>query len=182
MLDSLFDEISEEWRGAYRRKSHPFKYITLTTITDQGFPRSRTVVVREINSALETIIFTDARSQKASDMMISSKACMLAYHPKQLKQIRWDGHLEPITDPVEVKRLFQKVGEKAIKDYTTTTAPGSVIKNPDEVAYISRQEAHFLPLRFVPESFEYLKLKRPNHLRARFSKISDGWQGEWLTP
>lgn len=182
MLDNLLNEISEEWRGAYRRKSHPFKYITLTTITDQGLPRSRTVVVREVNAALETIVFTDSRSHKVADLERNNNACLLAYHPKQLKQLRWDGYLEPITDPVEVKRLFQKVSENAIKDYTTTMAPGTIIKNPDEVEYMSRQQAHFLPLRFVPVSFEYLKLKRPNHLRASFSKVEDQWQGEWLTP
>jgi pyridoxine/pyridoxamine 5'-phosphate oxidase len=182
MLNTLFSEVIEEWKGAYKRKKHPFKYITLSTMSNQGFPRSRTVVVREINDDLEVIIFTDARSQKSADISQSSKACILAYHPKQLKQLRWDGTLEPITDPVEVKRLFQKVSEKSIKDYTTITAPGSKIKNPDDVDYVSRQEAHFLPLRFVPQRLEYLKLKRPNHLRALFTNNKTEWQGQWLTP
>jgi pyridoxine/pyridoxamine 5'-phosphate oxidase len=182
MLDTLFTEIIEEWKGAYRRRSHPFKYITLTTITAAGYPRSRTVVVREINDDLEVVIFTDARSQKSADVLQSSKACILAYNPKKLKQLRWDGHLEAITDPVEVKRLFQKVSEKSIKDYTTITAPGSAIKNPEVVDYMTRQEAHFLPLRFVPQHMEYLQLKRPQHLRALYSKTEKEWQGQWLTP
>lgn len=181
MLPDLFEEVIAEWRSSYKSRFHPFKYVTLTTIGKNDFPRSRTVVVREIHDNHDIVIFTDARSSKAKQLLINSKACLLAYHPKKLKQLRWDGHLLPITDPDEVKRLFQKVSPKSLKDYTTTVAPGSEIKNPDNVDYLLRNEAFFQPLKFVPTQMEYLQLKRPNHLRALFVRDED-WQGRWLTP
>jgi pyridoxine/pyridoxamine 5'-phosphate oxidase len=182
MLEQLFEEIKQEWKSCHKSRSHPFKYVTLTTITEEGFPRSRTVAVREVNDQLETILFTDSRSNKVTDVETTTKACMLAYHPKQMKQLRWDGNLIPINDPIEVKRLFQKVGEKSLRDYTTISRPGSSIENPDAINYESRKEAHFLPMKFVPHQIEYLKINRPHHIRALFTITDSVWKGEWLTP
>ncbi len=181
MLPELFEQILIEWKSSYKNRFHPYKYITLTTIDANGFPRSRTVVVREIHDNNDIIIFTDARSAKVDQVKMNSKACILAYNHKKLEQLRWDGLLSIIQDKGEVKRLFQKVGQKALKDYTTVNAPGSTIKNPDEVDYLPRKESHFVALRFSPKRLEYLKLKRPNHLRALFTS-KDNWEGKWLTP
>jgi hypothetical protein len=98
-----------------------------------------------------------------------------------LLQIRLDGTLKVVQDEKEVKRLFQKVSEKSIKDYTTSVPPGSAIDNPDQVDYVPRSENNFVALKFVPHTIEYLRLKRPNHLRAVF-KAEDDWKGQWLVP
>ena len=160
MLPELFEQISAEWKSSYKNRFHPYKYITLSTIDAHGFPRSRTVVVREIHDNNDVIIFTDARSAKVDQLRKNSKACILAYNHKKLEQLRWDGLLTVIQDKEEIKRLFQKEGQKALKDYTTISAPGSAIKNPDEVEYLSRKESHFMALRFVPERLEMLKFNR----------------------
>ncbi|GAK90845.1 hypothetical protein JCM19297_144 [Nonlabens ulvanivorans] len=44
-----------------------------------------------------------------------------------------------------------------------------------------RKENHFLPLQFVPDQWEVLQLKRPNHLRALF-KRENNWDGQWMVP
>jgi len=181
MIAELFEKIIDEWRSSYKNRFHPFKYVTLTTVDDQGFPRSRTVVIREVHENHDIIIFTDARSNKVSQLGSHPKTCILAYNPKKLEQLRWDGQLSIISDKSEIKRLFQKVGQKALKDYTTLNPPGSEINNPDEVEYLPRKKSHFVALRFIPERLEYLKLKRPNHLRVLFCK-EENWGGKWLTP
>ncbi|MEN8816751.1 MAG: pyridoxamine 5'-phosphate oxidase family protein [Nonlabens sp.] len=181
MLQELFSELKLELRAAMHKKKHPFKYVTLSTVNEQNTPRSRTVVLREISESLECIIFTDSRSVKVSDVNSNENACILAYHPKKLMQLRLDGILVQIDDPDEIKRLFQKISEKAIKDYTTLQAPGSAIENPDDVEYVARKENHFKPFRFIPHAVEYLRLKRPNHLRAIF-KIQNDWKGQWIVP
>lgn len=181
MLHDLFIDLKHELKGAMHKKRHPFKYVTLSTVNQQNAPRSRTVVLREISESLECIIFTDSRSVKISDVNSNENACILAYHPKKLMQLRLDGILTTIEDEVELKRLFQKVSENAIKDYTTTLPPGSMIDNPDHVDYVSREENNFRALKFTPYAVEYLRLKRPNHLRAIF-KQEDNWKGQWLVP
>jgi pyridoxine/pyridoxamine 5'-phosphate oxidase len=181
MFQELFSDLKHELRGALHKKKHPFKYVTLSTVDEQLAPRSRMVVLREVSESLECIVFTDARSEKAAHLKTNNKACMLAYHPNKLMQLRLDGVLVIIEDPIEIKRLFQKVSENAIKDYTTTVSPGSVIAGSDQVNYGTRKENNFLALKFIPHSIEYLRLKRPHHLRAIF-KLEDGWKGDWLVP
>jgi len=34
----------------------------------------------------------------------------------------------------------------------------------------------------TPFKIEYLQLKRPNHLRIRFSKKNEKWKGNYLVP
>ena len=181
MLKELFTELKQELRGVVHKKKHPFKYVTLSTIDEQNSPRSRTVVLREVSESLEIIFFTDARSNKVAHLENNQNACILAYHPKKLMQLRIDGILVQINDAHELKRLFQRVSNKAIKDYTTALAPGSRIDNPDLVAYVPRNENHFVALQFIPHTIEYLRLKRPNHLRAVFKSV-DNWKGQWLVP
>lgn len=181
MLKELFSDLKHELRGSLHKRKHPFKYVALSTVDQQNAPRSRTVVLREITESLECVIFTDARSEKVTHLISNNNACILAYHPKKLMQLRMDGVVTEIKNKNDLKRLFQKVSEKAIKDYTTSKEPGSRIDNPDHVEYVSRKENHFKALKFIPHSIEYLRLKRPNHLRAVF-KQENNWEGEWLVP
>lgn len=181
MLNDYFNNSVHELRGALHKRKHPFKYVTLSTVDEDNAPHSRTVVLREVSESLDCIFFTDARTAKVKQLYHNSKACVIAYHPKKLLQIKLNGYITPVTDPAEVKRLFQKVSENAIKDYTTSTAPASSILNPDHLEYLDRKENYFLALRFTTEKMECLQLKRPNHLRAVFHK-NDNWTGQWIVP
>ena len=181
MLDNFFKELVVEFKSCLSKNKHPFKYMTLSTIDKDLRPQSRRVVLREVNDNLDCIIFTDSRTDKVKQIENNCHACILAYHPKKLLQLKLNGKLYPIEDSVEIKRLFQKVGEKALKDYTTLSSPGTPIASPDHVDYGERSQNHFLALKFVPDQWEALKLKRPHHLRAIFFKHND-WKGQWLVP
>ncbi|GAK94547.1 pyridoxamine 5'-phosphate oxidase [Nonlabens ulvanivorans] len=181
MLDNFFKEVKAEFKSALIKRNHPFKYLTLSTVDEKDMPQSRTIVLREIHDNLDCIIFTDSRTSKVHQLANNSQACLLAYHPKKMLQLKLNGNLYPIDDPSEIKRLFQMVGEKAMKDYTTCSIPGTSISNPDNVNYTVRNENHFLPLQFVPDQWEVLQLKRPNHLRALFER-ENNWEGQWMVP
>jgi pyridoxamine 5'-phosphate oxidase len=58
--------------------------------------------------------------------------------------------------------------------------PGSEIKSPDELQF-NFSKGFFSKLIFKSETIEYLRLKRPNHLRAFFT-IEDNWKGTFLVP
>jgi len=182
MLDDYFADLKHDLRGALSKRNHPFKYAYLSTVDENLQPRARTIVVRAISEQLECTIFTDSRTTKVHQLTINPKASLLFYNPKSLRQIRVDGILEPIVEEKEVKHLFSKVTSKSIKDYTTSLPPGSPIKNPDHVEYKERSENHFVPLRLVPLTIELLQLKRPNHLRALYTRQEHKWEGQWLVP
>ena len=58
--------------------------------------------------------------------------------------------------------------------------PGAKIKSPDEVNYDYSND-YFRKIIFQTINLEYLKLKRPNHIRAFFS-MEDKWKGTYLVP
>jgi pyridoxine/pyridoxamine 5'-phosphate oxidase len=182
MLDDYFADLKHDLRGALSKRNHPFKYAYLSTVDENLQPRARTIVIREISENLECTIFTDSRSTKVHQLKSNPKASLLFYNTKSLRQIRIDGFLEVITEEKKVKHLFSKVTSKSIKDYITTLPPGSPIKNPDDVEYMEGSENHFLPLRLVPTTIELLQLKRPNHLRALYTRKDEEWSGQWLVP
>lgn len=182
MLDDYFSDLKHDLRGAMSKRNHAFKNAYLATVDEQLMPRSRTVVIRAVSQQLECTVFTDSRSTKVHQLKSNPKASLLFYNAKSLRQIRLDGVLEVITDVDEFKQLFSRVNSKSIKDYTTQLPPGAPIKNPYQVDYVERSENNFLPLRFVPNAVELLQLKRPNHLRALYTKNGEEWNGQWLVP
>ena len=180
MTDQILQEIKAELTNGHSKKRHPFRYFTLAT-SHEGSPRQRTVVLRKILPDLNILFYTDARSAKVEDFKDNSQVSALFYHPKKLMQLRVEGKAQKITDPKQLKQYWNNIQESSKKDYITERAPGSPIKNPDNVDYLE-EEHHFCAVKIVPKSIEYLRLKRPNHLRIQFKKTEGEWNGEFLVP
>jgi pyridoxamine 5'-phosphate oxidase len=127
------------------------------------------------------VFYTDSRTQKINDIQNNSEFSALFYNSKKKLQIRVEGKAELITDQEQIATYWHTVQESSKKDYTTNRAPGTLIKNPDDIDYQSN-ENYFCPVKLVPNTIEYLQLKRPIHLRVLFSKIDTNWSGEFLVP
>ncbi len=179
MLDKIFSDLKQEIKFGYLKKKHPFRYPVLASSAD-GFPHQRTVVLRDTTDKFEPLIYTDERSDKINHFESNPKASLLFYHPKKLLQVKITGTMEIIRDGEEFEQSWNKIQGNSRKDFTTIEAPGTPIKNPDNVEY-SEEEDHFCVLKLVPSQMEYLQLKRPNHIRALFEKEND-WEGEFLNP
>lgn len=180
MKAEILQDIKHELIIGYSKRGHPFRYFTLATVHDNA-PRLRTVVLRKCLPDFTIIIYTDLRSQKVADIQQNTRVSALFYHPKKLLQIKLEGKAEIITDATALKPYWQTVGENSKKDYTTSNAPGTLIKNPDQVDY-NNAIAHFCVLKIECTNIEYLRLKRPNHIRALFTKNEEDFKGEFLVP
>lgn len=180
MKNQFLEEAKRELVYGHAKKRHPFKYFTLATI-ENGTPRQRTVVLRKTLTDLSLVFFTDKRTQKVIEIQQNPSCSALFYNPKKLLQLRIQGTAELITDTAQIATYWHTVQQASKKDYTTSIAPGTPIKNPDAVSY-SYEEHHFCPVKIVPNSIEFLQLKRPNHLRVLFTKEQEGWSGEFLVP
>ena len=66
------------------------------------------------------------------------------------------------------------------KDYSSIQIPGSPIEGPDIVGH-DFSKSFFTKIIFQSSSLEYLRLKRPNHIRAIFNS-DDLWSGQFLAP
>ena len=180
MKNQFLEEARIELINGHAKKRHPFRYFTLATI-ENNEPRQRTVVLRKTLTDLSFVFYTDKRTQKIEDLQQNSSCSALFYNPKKLLQLRISGTAEIITDKEQIATYWHTIQEASKKDYTTKIAPGTLINDPDGIAY-SSEENYFCPVKIIPTSIEYLLLKRPNHIRVLFSKIDKDWSGEFLMP
>ncbi|TXE20333.1 pyridoxamine 5'-phosphate oxidase [Psychroserpens burtonensis] len=180
MKNQFLEEAKRELANGHSKKRHPFRYFVLAT-NENGKPRQRTVVLRKTLSDLSLVFYTDSRTQKIRDIQNNSEFSALFYHSKKLLQIRVEGTAELITDKAQIATYWHTIQEASKKDYTTNIAPGTPIKNPDDVDY-KLEENYFCPVKLIPNTIEYLHLKRPNHLRILFSRTDTDWSGDFLTP
>ena len=181
MTAVFWEELKEELQRGASKKGHPFRYFTLGTVGLERLPRLRTIVLRRISEDLTLTFYTDRRSKKLIHIKENNKVSLLFYHPKKLMQLKVEGLARVIKDEAILKKYWSGVQTSSRKDYITSTAPGSSIDSPDAVEYLE-DENYFCMVEVEPFKIEYLKLKRPNHLRIRFSKKEDQWISEFLVP
>ncbi|WP_445384638.1 pyridoxamine 5'-phosphate oxidase family protein [Robiginitalea sp. IMCC44478] len=184
MNEHYWQELKEDLQLGCSQKEHPFHYATLATLGLDRIPRLRTIVLREMNPEdMELLFYTDSRSKKVLHIKENKQVSLLFYNPEKLMQLRIEGIAIQEKDPKIIQQHREGVATNSRKDYTTKAAPGSEIENPDQVEYLDRGD-FFTLVRIYPFKIEYLKLKRPTHLRVRYSKIKDGdgWKSEFLVP
>lgn len=181
MTDNYFEELKDHLHKGVHKKGHPFRFAVLGTMGLNNNPALRTVVLRQVSDALSLRIYTDARSNKLQQIKANNQVSLLFYHPKQMLQIKVEGIASIITDQGTLQKYWSGVQPNSRKDYITSEAPGSSILNADAVEYLE-EENHFTIIEIIPKSIEYLKLKRPNHLRVQYLKSAKNWNGEFLVP
>tara|TARA_R110002051_G_scaffold143103_3_gene216133 strand:- start:4048 stop:4593 length:546 start_codon:yes stop_codon:yes gene_type:complete len=181
MKATFFKELQEELRKGAAEKGHPFRYCTLATVGLDNVARLRTIVLRKATDELMLTFYTDKRSKKITHIKENNKVSLLFYHPEKLMQIRIEGLAMVNNDINSKKLLWESIPEPSRKDYTTSESPGKEIKNPDIIEYL-KDEDHFCVVEIHPFKIEYLKLKRPNHIRVRYSKDESDWEGQFLVP
>ena len=181
MINSFFKELSTEIHNGVIERGHPFRFITMATVGNETVARLRTVVLREVNDDLRLSIYTDSRTEKMKHIAANNQVSFLLYHPEKMLQLKVEGIAQVVTDTNRLNTTWQNIQPNSRKDYITQTSPGSAIKNPDHVEYVEN-ENYFTIIDIIPSKIEYLKLQRPNHIRALFTKSGDKWNGEFLVP
>ncbi|MGC1514716.1 MAG: pyridoxamine 5'-phosphate oxidase family protein [Maribacter sp.] len=181
MTDVFFTELKDELHKGTNKRGHPFRYMTMATVGNEKTARLRTVVLRQVSDDLQLTLYTDRRTQKVAHIEQHATVSILLYHPKKLLQVKIEGKAHIVENKERLQRYWSGVQPKSRKDYITEKTPGTEIDNPDNVEYLE-DENYFTMIDIVPDNIEYLKLKRPNHIRVSFSKEGNGWKGNFLVP
>ena len=179
-MHEYLQKCEAELVNGYAKKRHPFRYFSLATV-DGSKPRLRTVVLRKILPDFTLLFYTDKRSQKVDDFENNANVSALFYNPKQLLQIRIDGHVEFVSDEGEIKNYWNNIPENSRKDYITKLKPGTPLHDDAEVEY-DEENPNFLAVKIVANKIEYLQLQRPSHLRLQFEKQDGDWIFQNLVP
>ncbi len=182
MNNPVWNEILEELRNATATPSHPFRFASLATIGLEQVPRQRTIVLREfVPESQRLTFFTDARSKKMLHIKENNKVSLLLYHPEKQLQLRLEGLAVKETDRTVLEGYWASVKETSRKEYATARVPGTELEGEQHIEYL-KDDHYFAVVHVHPFRMEYLKLRRPDHLRVRFSKDNRGWRSDYLVP
>ena len=188
---SCYDDLSAScaygWsmleRGVKDRKS-AFHTPSIATITAQGAPSVRTVVLRGCDTAAKTLRFhTDTRSGKIAELTQNPQAAMHFYDAGAKIQLRLSAKLETATGAA-YDAAWAATRPMSRECYQVTQSPGSLIDDPYQVAFDAAAtqdgEDYFVPVVAHILRMEWLYLAARGHRRALFDFEQD--TQNWLVP
>jgi len=180
--DDLSQLYGQVWtrliRGVHDRHA-PARHPTLATVTAQGKPQARTVVLRATDKREGTLdIHTDLRSAKVEDLRVTPFAALHVWDHSAHLQIRLEARVTILIGR-DVAAIWEGVPAASQLSYGGTPPPGQPIAKALDYTKASDAEA-FVVLRLQVATIDVLHLG-PNHRRARFDCETD-WAGTWLAP
>ena len=182
-LEAIPDILFAELRKGTVQKKHPFRNVVFCTVS-KGLPKSRWVVLRKLTDSQRFLIYTDARSQKVSELKENASCSLLFYHSRQGLQIRFEGTALIHERDELTKKYWHGVKGSGIKSYTTDLPPGTPIDDKAEGNQWqeSPTDRFFNIVEFIPTKIDVLQLDRAAHIRAEFVRDSGNWNGTFLVP
>lgn len=175
-LDAAWQHLG---RGVADSRS-PARYPTFATVSPQGRPEARTVVLRGASRAESTLEFhTDVETPKVAALRVTPFAHLHIWLPRADLQLRLSTRVEILTGN-EVTPQWSKVPAASRVAYGTEPPPGTPI---DHVHAYEKpaEQTRFAVLRCHLEEIDLVHLDKEAHRRARFMAQED-WRGTWLAP
>ena len=178
-LSLLYAEVwARLTRGVHDRHA-PARHPTLATVTPEGRPQARTVVLRAADKAAGTLdIHTDLRSAKVRDLRVTPFAALHVWDTSANLQLRLEAQVTLLTGP-DAATIWAGIPTASRLSYGSTPAPGQPIAQA--LDYTKTSDAtSFVVLRLQISTVDALHLG-PNYRRARFDQQNE-WSGAWLAP
>lgn len=173
-----------ELQRATHDRHHEWRTPVLATVSADGLPQARTVVLRHAHAGAGTLqIFTDSRSPKVR-ALAAQPGLVLAFWSKRLSwQLRVQATASVQVSGPEVDAVWARVSQSAAAgDYLSAHAPGDVLRHasPDEPAATPTGACvhHLAIITAQVQSIDWLELGRGGHRRAELQ----GEQWTWRVP
>jgi len=178
-LDGLWDQAWAQMAQGVSDKEHPARQLTFATVSPDGWPEARTVVLRATKQAAAMLeIQTDLQSDKINSLHQEPRAALNFWIPEQRLQIRIQASVKVQSGP-EVEAIWQAMPDIARQAYGITPAPGTLIGSSLGYKKCPDRE-NFAVLNCEAQNIDLLHLGK-DYRRARFTRARD-WVGEWLAP
>lgn len=157
----------------------PGPEVALATVSPDGWPEARTVILRGADRAAGLCeVHTDRGSSKMDSLRATPRAALVLWDPGPALQIRMQGGVEILTG-AETRSAWDKVPDRSQTAYGKRPSPGTVI--PDALAYdLTPGPEAFAILRLTVQQIDVVHLGA-DHRRAAFAR-EDAWRGRWLSP
>ena len=164
------------------------RWVQLATVSQNGSPRVRTLVFRGWIDETQLELFSDARSDKFSELNHQPEAEICWLFPKAKQQFRLRGVIEilcPRSDSVACDQAWRNLTPRG-RAVWTWPQPGAPFIGTDSMA-INVDDNHPLPdhfriLRLSTVRVELLDLKGDFHQRLLWTQSNQIWIEERLNP
>lgn len=158
---------------------HPARRPTFATVSADGWPEARTVVLRAASqTAGMVMVHTDLYSDKIKSLRQTPRAALHIWDAKQDLQIRLQADVVIVSGD-ETRAIWDKIPDHAQQSYGVIPPPGTVIAQA--LDYLKKPDpATFALLECSVTHIDAVHLGA-DHRRASFSRLRN-WQGQWLSP
>jgi len=165
-------------RGVRDRRA-PTRHPTLATVTPDGRPQARTIVLRAADKQAGSLdVHTDLHSAKVVELSAAPFASLHVWDASAHLQIRLEANVA-ILQGEDVAEIWARVPELSRLSYGGSPAPGQLISGALNYNKVP-DPARFVVLRLSVQTIDVLHLG-PSHRRARFDRCTN-WAGAWLAP
>ncbi|MDZ7813110.1 MAG: pyridoxamine 5'-phosphate oxidase family protein [Ideonella sp.] len=177
-LPALAARVRDELAQAVSTRGHPWRTATLATVSPDGLPDARTVVLREWDEHEQALVFfTDARSPKVQHLQHQPQAVLVLWSPALGWQLRMTVRTEVTFEGLGVTSRWARLKmSPAAQDYLSPQAPGESLQDMSP-AGVSRP--HFAVVHARVLAMDWLSLTPEGHRRARLSPLKSA---AWLQP
>jgi len=178
-LDTLLTEVWQRLTRAIHDRRAAARHPTLATVSADGWPEARTVVLRAADRAGAFLqVYTDLRSAKVADLRANPRAALHIWDKSAHLQARLRTEVT-ILSGAETAALWERLSAPARLAYANTPGPGLPIQ--DALGYRQNPDpAHFAVLKLAVQEMDVLHLG-PEHRRALYRSAA-GWAGQWVAP
>ena len=187
-LNTIHNKIWEDLEEGVSNSKSGFHFPVISTIDKNGYPSSRTVVLRKIEKKNKIISFnTDIRSKKWLEIKNNNKVSVNIYDAIKKTQIRIIGNGILNYNNENWDNAWESTPNMSRECYSTPYSPSTIIQEPEDIdnnlKNIKDQEFENFKLNFgridlYIHTLDWLYLIHTGHRRAQFiygSKISMTW-------
>lgn len=194
LLSNPFEQFNSWLLDAKNSDILEVNAMTLSTVSPEGMPSARIVLLKEIDSD-GFIFYTNYESRKASHMLDNPHVALLFFWDELQRQVRIEGRIEKVSSERSTK-YFQgrpkgsQIGAWVSRQ-STVLEDREEMEKQIELLEAKYKDASFLPkpdnwggYKVFPHLFEFWQ-GRSNRVHDRFQyQLADGdsWQIDRLAP
>ena len=160
----------------------PLTWFSLATVSANGRPQQRTVVLRDVDAnARRLVLFTDIRTPKIAELTTNPNVACLFLDSEAMLQYRLEGTASVLESGDIWQSYWNMLSENGKRDYASLGIPGETTDS--ETAYDTNlAKANFAVIEITCETLDWLKLARGGHKRIQFDWRSDKPIANQVTP
>ncbi|MEQ9332880.1 pyridoxamine 5'-phosphate oxidase family protein [Thalassobaculum sp.] len=185
-LNALAEHILGQLSDAVSAPASPWRTPMLASLTADGEPTLRTVVLRSVRPADRALrVNTDIRSDKAGQIDRQRQVELCFWNPATAQQVRIAGDARVEDAGPAADAAWSALPPEGRSIYRHGAAPGTPIGRPGTPARPAADgdRSAFALVTVVWRRWDWIWLGPDSHWRARFRWDADGSrQAEWVVP